>query len=136
MDQRHERDAVGQSRGPADCPQKDRVKAPQRGQEIFRRHPPVTVVVGHAPVEAPTVEMEPADNVLGSLDHCQRGVQDFRPDPVARVKGDAVGFQSNYSAFPTSCGSLVGPKPTFDSEFELQLLAGELQAIVTMNGVS
>ena len=52
LNQRRQRDAVGQPRRPAERSQQDRVKASERGQEIFRHYPSVTVVVGHAPVEA------------------------------------------------------------------------------------
>ena len=90
LDQRRERDAIGQPRGPTECSQKDRVKASQRGQEILRGHPSVTIVVGHAPVKALAVEMKPADNTLGSLDHLERGLQDFRPNSVTWVKCDSI----------------------------------------------
>ena len=75
------------------CSQEDRVKASERGQEIFRRHPSVTVVVGHAPVKALAVEMESADDPLGSFDHRERGVHDFRSDSVTRIKCDFIRFQ-------------------------------------------
>ena len=38
------------------------------------------------------VEMKPADDALGSLDHLERGIQDFRSDSVTWVKCDSIGF--------------------------------------------
>ncbi len=43
---------------------------------------------------------------------------------------------SGYSAFPTSCDSLVGPKPTFDSESYCSSFPENFRLTVTMNGVS
>jgi len=37
--------------------------------------------------------MKPADNAFDGLNDLERGVQDFRPDSIARVKCDSIGVQ-------------------------------------------
>ena len=69
-------------------------------------------------------------------DHRKRGIHDFRTNSVARVKCGSIGAQANHSAFPTSCGSLVGPKPTFDSELYCNSFPENFKLTVTVNGVS
>lgn len=85
MDQRRERDAIGQSRRPADRPQQDRIEAAERAEKILRCYAAMTIVVGHAPVKPLAVEMKLAKRAFGSREHLNRGVHDFRPDAVTRV---------------------------------------------------